>query len=87
MKLTPAVIILFCSIATNFAGNEIAQNSCAVNCQIQFDICARLRGTGTPSSTIGTQQVAPPTSGAGFGPVCESDRDFCLRACALNPRG
>jgi len=94
MKLSVAAIILFCSIATSFAGNlalisknKIAQNSCAVNCQIQFDICTRLRGTAPPPPTVGTQQVSPPTVTLPHGPQCEADRDFCTTRCTLNPRG
>ncbi len=94
MKLSAAAIILFCSIATSFAGNfapisknKIVQNVCSTNCLSAFDVCVRLRGTGTPPPTVGTQQVAPPTIPLVIGPNCELDRDICLKACATNPRG
>jgi hypothetical protein len=94
MKLSAAAIILFCSIATSFAGNftpipknKIVQNACLNNCQIQFDLCVRLRGTATRPPTVGTQQVAPPPIPPINSPNCEFDRDFCLRKCALNPNG
>src|SRR6187401_239560 len=97
MKLSAAAIILFCSIATSFAGNfapisknKITQNSCLVNCQIQVDLCTRLRRSSSQSvltPTPGTQQVAPPTVGVPLGPNCETDQDFYSNRCALNPRG
>src|SRR5262245_13762118 len=94
MKISAAAIILFCSVATSFAGdfapitnNKIAQISCSNNRQIQFDICTRLRGNPLPPPTVGTQQVAPPTVILPHGPNCEADRDFCLQRCSLNPRG
>jgi hypothetical protein len=94
MKLSVAAIILFCSMATSFAGNfaliskkEIAQNSCLNNCQLQFNLCTRLRAPPPPPPPIvGTQQVAP-TAPLVVGPNCEMDQDVCLRRCALNPQG
>ena len=94
MKLSAAAIILFCSIATSFAGNltpisknKIVQNACLNNCQTAFDLCVRMRGTGTLPPTVGTQQVTPTPIPLVTGPNCESDRDFCLRKCTLNPNG
>jgi hypothetical protein len=88
LVVVPAVLTQTPSVAGNFAAiskNKVAQNSCAVNCQIQYDVCTRLRGTGTPSPTVGTQQVGPPIVGLPHGPQCESDRDFCTMRCTLNP--
>jgi hypothetical protein len=94
MKLNVAAIILFSSIGISFAGNltpnpknKIVQNVCSINCQTRFDLCARLRvPPPPPPPTAGTQQVGPSTPMI-VGPNCESDRDLCLLACSLNPRG
>jgi len=71
MKLSVAAILLFSSIATSFAGNftPIPKNkivqSCAVNCQNSFDLCARLSAstangrhpTDNANSTAGGWQL------------------------------
>jgi hypothetical protein len=94
MKLSAATIILFASIPTSFAGNftpipknKIVQNACFTNCRTAFDLCVRLRGTGAPPPTVGTQQVAPTTAPLVVGANCELDRAYRLRACTSNPRG
>jgi hypothetical protein len=94
MKLSAAAIMLLCSVATSFAGNftpnpknKVVQNVCSTNCQNAFELCVRLRGTGTPPPTVGTQQVAPQTAPLVVGSNCEFERDTCQRHCVLNPRG
>jgi hypothetical protein len=89
MKLTVAAIILLASIPASFAGNftpipknKIAQVDCSPSCLAAFDTCVRLRGTGGPPPTVGTQQVATPVVTTIIGPLCEADRDACLRGCA-----
>ena len=92
MKLSVAAIIFFASIPASFAGNftpipknKIVQVSCTFSCQSAFDQCVRLRGTGGAPPTTGTQQVVTPAVTPQVGPLCEADRDACLRGCA--PRG
>ena len=91
MKVVGAPIILFCSVVTSFAGNfapipknKIAQ-SCAVTCQNNFDLCAKLRTPPPPPPTTGTQQTTPSV------PLvvgnCEGDLKLCLLVCQTNPRG
>ena len=94
MKLSVAKIILFASIPASFAGNftsiskmKIVQTACSTNCQTAFALCVRLRGTGAPPPTLGTQQVAPTAPPLVVGANCELDQAACLRACATNPRG
>src|SRR5262245_34888959 len=99
MKLTVAAIIFLASIPASFASNftpipknKIVQLDCSPSCLAAFDTCVRVRGTGSPPPTVGTQQVATPAVPLVIGPNCESDRDACLRGCAAirgarNPGG
>jgi hypothetical protein len=102
MNLNVAAIILFSSIATCFAGNftpvpksKVVQNiqNCPANCQNNFNLCVRLRGTQfQPIVTPGTTPITPPPTivapvQSGIGPNCELDQNFCLRSCQVNPQG
>jgi hypothetical protein len=99
MNLNVAAIILFSSIATCFAGNftpipksKVVQNiqNCPANCQNNFNLCVRLRGTQfQPIVTPGTTPSTPPTVAGtpSIGPNCEGDQTLCLLSCQANPRG